>query len=157
MAAKLYNDAISADGRRAILNAVSNSKAKQKRDAAADAELSSYLAQHPGGGEWFVPSDTIKAVLSQPYGLDSSAYRALPVSEEFTIREAFDSKMFLLYMGITKQELGCMADFLGLSSKEGHDEWLRWLTRRGSDDGDEYGKNTPPLEFWDTPAGRKSW
>jgi hypothetical protein len=30
-----------------------------------------------------------------------------------------------LYIGTTKQELGCMADFLGLSNKEGHDEWLR--------------------------------
>jgi hypothetical protein len=101
--------------------------------------------------------DTVKAVLSTPYDLDSSAYKALPVSEEFTIQDAFDRLKFLLYMGITKQDLGSMADFLGLESKKDHDEWLRWLTERGSDDGDEYGKNSPALEFWDTPAGRKSW
>jgi hypothetical protein len=100
-------------------------KKRSKRDATADAALSSYLAQHPEGGEWFVPSDTIKAVLSKPYDLDSSAYRALPVSKKLTIRQAFNSKEFAMYMGITKQELGCMADFLRLSNKEGHDEWLR--------------------------------
>jgi hypothetical protein len=118
---------------------------------------SSFRAQHQAGGEWFVPSDVIEAVLSTSYDLDSSAYKTEPVSEEFLIQDAFDSLKFLFYLGITKQDLGCMADWLGLSSKDGFDEWLRWLTERGSPNGDGYGKNSPALEFWDKPAGRKSW
>jgi hypothetical protein len=131
------NEAARADGRRAISNAVSNPVsnpvsnakaapiAKRKRADVAAAELHSYRFEHPGDGGSFVPTATIQAVLTKPHCLDSSAHGSLQVSMQCTIREAFDSKKFAMYVGTTKQRLGCMKDFLRLSNKAGHDEWLR--------------------------------
>jgi hypothetical protein len=57
--------------------------------------------------------------------LKSAAYESQQVMKQLTMREAFDSSMYAVYVGTTKQRLVGMTEFLGMKNKLGHDEWLR--------------------------------
>jgi hypothetical protein len=121
----VYNAKTKADGRRAIWNSISSLETKRKRVAVAAAELQPYRSEHAGDGGVFVPIDTIQEVLTTRHRFDSSAYGSRPLIKKLTIKQAFDSKEFAIYFGITKQRLGSMDDFLRLNNKGLHDEPFR--------------------------------
>jgi hypothetical protein len=123
------NAAAKADGRKALSNARSNPVTQQatmmKRVAATAAELQAYRCDPARDGRVFVPIDTIQEVLTRRHRFDSSAYGSRPRIKKLTFEQAFDSKQFAMYFGITKQRIGSFEDWLRLTNKSLHDEPFR--------------------------------